>query len=35
MKRDNKLFQDNSDKQREREHEREALVHEVASELIG
>ena len=35
MKRDNNLFQDNSDKQREREHESEALVHEVVSQLIG
>ena len=35
MKRNDRLFQDNSDKQREREHENEALVHEVTSELIG
>ena len=35
MKRGNNLFQDNSDKQREREYEIETLVHEVTSELIG
>ena len=34
MKCNNRLSQDNSDKQREREHGSEALVHEVTSELI-